>query len=407
MQIYIHKDEHDFGPFSREAVLEYVRRGVFQPEDYAALPGMTEWKPLGKLLGISDPSDTSRLLDSSRRASPEMAEYMRQTAPDEAEPDLPPPSRWSIGGKRLLIGANVGVALVIAAVICMRLQVIRQKRAPLDIAAAAAAMDKGQPSAIPGAPAPAAFASASPAVVASASPVAVASASLAAVAAASAAPMSAVSPAADKTMAAAQGSGSANAVMAQAVPTASSATTSASAAPLVSASAVAAASAMPALDAAAAAMPGVSITTSTMPSTAAATPAQSPALAAASPAATPASPPIAESTPAPAAPTPFDLTALAANRAAWPKSVRLKQPIPFPAVLDGQVVGSLTVPAGATVRLDNMQGGFLTLNFQGGAQRVAWQYTTIQEQTAAPGAAPTPAAQGVTTASNIVSPPAN
>ena len=61
MQIYIHRNNEDFGPYSREAVQEYVKRGVFQACDYACYAGMSDWKTLSDLLGIGDSSGAGRI----------------------------------------------------------------------------------------------------------------------------------------------------------------------------------------------------------------------------------------------------------------------------------------------------------------------------------------------------------
>jgi hypothetical protein len=52
MQIYIHRNNEDFGPYSREAVLEYLKQGIFNTYDHACYAGMSEWKTVSDLLGI-------------------------------------------------------------------------------------------------------------------------------------------------------------------------------------------------------------------------------------------------------------------------------------------------------------------------------------------------------------------
>jgi hypothetical protein len=59
MQIYIHRNNEDFGPYSKEAVLEYLKQGVFQACDYACYQGMSEWKTVSDLLGIAPAPDKS------------------------------------------------------------------------------------------------------------------------------------------------------------------------------------------------------------------------------------------------------------------------------------------------------------------------------------------------------------
>jgi len=107
-----------------------------------------------------------------------------------------------------------------------------------------------------------------------------------------------------------------------------------------------------------------------------------------SPAASPA-PVLSQPPPAPAA-RPFDPADLAGNLAAWPKAVALKQQTTFPAVLNAQVVGSVDVPAGTLVKLVNIEGETLELEYQGGRQMVPWQLTDLEQRVrqAAPAGAP-------------------
>lgn len=102
--------------------------------------------------------------------------------------------------------------------------------------------------------------------------------------------------------------------------------------------------------------------------------------------------PAAASTPAP--PKPFAIADLAANPGAWPKSLRLKQSVTFPAVYNSQVVGSAAVPAGTAVNLQNIQGDQLVLEYQGGTQKVPWKLTDLEETVGsapvAPAATPAP-----------------
>jgi hypothetical protein len=75
----------------------------------------------------------------------------------------------------------------------------------------------------------------------------------------------------------------------------------------------------------------------------------------------------------------------------------LRQGLTFP-LLDSnsQVVGSVTEPAGTTVKLVNIQGDQLTLEYNGMAQKVSWKQTDLAEEVAKSGplAPPAPAATG-------------
>ena len=81
MQIYITRNNEKFGPYSREAVLEYLKHGIFEAHDYACFAGMTEWKTLSDLLGIAGKNETG--------VHPVAAASVNPPAP--AAPPGPPP----------------------------------------------------------------------------------------------------------------------------------------------------------------------------------------------------------------------------------------------------------------------------------------------------------------------------
>jgi hypothetical protein len=100
---------------------------------------------------------------------------------------------------------------------------------------------------------------------------------------------------------------------------------------------------------------------------------------------------VAVTTPPPP-PKPFDPADLAGNPSAWPKKLHLKQAVEFPALYNGQVVGSVTAPAGTAVTLRDIQGGQLTVDYQGGTQKIPWTLTDLEQ--AAAKVAATPASSG-------------
>jgi len=103
-----------------------------------------------------------------------------------------------------------------------------------------------------------------------------------------------------------------------------------------------------------------------------------------------------EATPAPEpAPTPtpeevkpeITFTQIAANRKLWPKTVRLKKEVTFPAVFEGKQVGQLPVAAGKIVRLQFITNGVLTVSYtpdgnmdSAGATRVPPEDTDLVER---------------------------
>jgi hypothetical protein len=324
MQIYIRRNNEEFGPYSREVVLEYVKRGIFKVRDHACYAGMPEWKTVGELLGISAASAH----DPNLSPSGKITEFNPAWAP----PSAGRPSRRGGGKRGLMIALNVGLILIVAALAYLRLgggqnqvrNLMALASAELPKPANAAASPAAPGAVVPNmaaAPAPAPKASSTPAPVVTPAPAIVA-----------------ITP----------------------PPQASSPVPEATPDP-----APAAATIPPEL---------------TAPST---------------------PPPAAASTPGP--PKPFDPADLASNPAAWPKTLRLKQAVEFPALFNSQVVGSVTAPSGTVVKLDNIQGDRITVDFQGGTQTISWKLTDLEEQIAKrnPGsAAPSPG-----NADGLVAPP--
>ena len=72
-----------------------------------------------------------------------------------------------------------------------------------------------------------------------------------------------------------------------------------------------------------------------------------------------------------------DLQRLATDRAAWPKTVKLRKSREFPAVVNGKAVGKVEASAGSETRLVAVQAGKLGLEFRGGGAWVAPEDTDI------------------------------
>jgi pullulanase len=87
------------------------------------------------------------------------------------------------------------------------------------------------------------------------------------------------------------------------------------------------------------------------------------------PAPTPSPEETAKATPAPARPDP--IAWLLEHKDYWPKEAILRQPVEFPAVSKGKVVGSLVVPAGAEIKVLGITKQEVAADFMGGNRRVA------------------------------------
>jgi len=317
MQIYIRRDNEDFGPYSREAVQEYVKQGVFQETDSACYAGMDEWKTVGQLLGLNG------------AARPRRGEFSGGTRITEFNPSLtqgmlPAQPVDRAGRKSVMITLNVVLIIIVAIVGYIRLgggaRVLRPYLAGLSAELAKMANGGADNNAAqaPAATAPAVSGETPATVISTPAP-----------ASASNEPATAPGP------------------------------VSAPASTPVPAEALVAPSASP------------SASMAPTPSELVAPPTAAEDQAPAPPAA-----PVA-----PAAPKPFPAD-LAADPAAWPRTVILKQAVAFPALFNGQVVGTISAPAGSTVSLVNIEGDQVVLNYQGGTQTIPWKLTNLQEEAA-------------------------
>jgi serine/threonine protein kinase len=75
-----------------------------------------------------------------------------------------------------------------------------------------------------------------------------------------------------------------------------------------------------------------------------------------------------------------DMKALASSPSQWPRTVVLKQSVPFPAVINGKLSGEIEVSAGMQVNLVNVTPNELTLDFQGSTQKVPVSATDLIER---------------------------
>ena len=95
---------------------------------------------------------------------------------------------------------------------------------------------------------------------------------------------------------------------------------------------------------------------------------------AAQPEATPEpSPEIAQS----ATPRPDPVAWLKEHREAWPNEITLRDASEFPAVYGGKNVGSVKVPAGSAVKIKEISGGMVTVDYLGGTRQVPIEATDL------------------------------
>jgi hypothetical protein len=72
-----------------------------------------------------------------------------------------------------------------------------------------------------------------------------------------------------------------------------------------------------------------------------------------------------------------DVPRLAADPSSWPKTVKLKKPREFPAVVNGKAAGKIVAPPGSEAHLVSIQAGKLGLEFHGGGAWVPAEETDI------------------------------
>jgi hypothetical protein len=75
-----------------------------------------------------------------------------------------------------------------------------------------------------------------------------------------------------------------------------------------------------------------------------------------------------------------DFAKLAADRTAWPSTVRLKKKREFPVVINGKQVGKVEAPVGTETRLVTLEGGHLGLEFRGGGAWVPLEETDLAKR---------------------------
>jgi len=235
MQIYIHRDNEDFGPYSQEAVVEYLKQGVFKETDYACYAGMSKWKTLKELLGNST-------------SSPGRGPRGAKSGGMRGSTQIPAGKGSGKGGEKKRTGMIVLNLFLVALVIIAAYirfgsggQKLRRMFMGMAPAAATPAETPPEESAMP-----------APVIVPKVVPIA---------------------------------------------------------------------------------------------------------------------------TPAP--PKPFDISTLPARPDLWPKSVKLTQAVVFPAIFNGQTVGSVSVPAGSTVTLAKVENDQVDLIYNGAPQKAPWGATDI------------------------------
>jgi hypothetical protein len=76
----------------------------------------------------------------------------------------------------------------------------------------------------------------------------------------------------------------------------------------------------------------------------------------------------------------FDIAKVCVDPARWPKTVRLKTSVEFPAVVEGKVVGKLRAPVGAEARVVKISNGQVGVEYHGGGAWLTFDRTDFVER---------------------------
>jgi hypothetical protein len=111
MNIYVHKDGTQYGPYSPEQIQQYIQQAAFTLEDQACYDGQN-WVPLAQVPGLSQPATTQPVAQQPQvQVAPNIGNTQSKfnQATSEAQPT---PGKG--GNKKLIIWGSVGaVALIL------------------------------------------------------------------------------------------------------------------------------------------------------------------------------------------------------------------------------------------------------------------------------------------------------
>lgn len=99
----------------------------------------------------------------------------------------------------------------------------------------------------------------------------------------------------------------------------------------------------------------------------------------------------AEAPPDTPTPQPDPVTWLIGHPERWPKQVTLVERQDFPAMLNGKLVGAISVPAGSVVTVVKIEPEAMTVVFRGGEKRISYKATNLAEIAKAEMERPVPA----------------
>ena len=111
MNIYIHKDGTQYGPYTLEQLQEYVQQGSFTMEDLACHDGQN-WIPVAQIPGIASASTSPAQPAAQPQATTKASVAKKKTSTAQPTQQASVQSAKSGGSKKWILFGGIGVAVV-------------------------------------------------------------------------------------------------------------------------------------------------------------------------------------------------------------------------------------------------------------------------------------------------------
>ena len=113
MNIYIHKDGTQYGPYTLEQVNEYLQQGSFTPQDQACHDGQN-WTPLSQVPGITQPVPVHPVAAPAQTQPGKKSKSKQVQATSPAQPAPATKSK-----KKIIIWGSVGAVVLIGLIVTL------------------------------------------------------------------------------------------------------------------------------------------------------------------------------------------------------------------------------------------------------------------------------------------------
>ena len=113
MNIYVHKDSTQYGPYTLEQLQQYIQQGAFNLQDQACHDGQN-WVPLSQVPGVSQPAAAQTPTQQPQQSQATQAVGNAQNQLNQTKA-----SSAKGGGKKVLIFASIGGVTLISLVVIL------------------------------------------------------------------------------------------------------------------------------------------------------------------------------------------------------------------------------------------------------------------------------------------------